>query len=248
MRRRLRLISVLLLVVTWGAAAANDAGIHHGLQVRLDLEDHSLEVVDRIQLSQAAERDAEGGIRFVLHAGLDPEFTGRGWRLERMDEESPASFLGINATSDSGNEELPLEVWRLVPEEEATSEPVVLRYGGRIHHDLATSGEEYQRSFSETPGIIDERGRLPRRRQLLGTDLWRRADDLRVGGQRSVRAVGCGEPGPQDASRDCAEDGSRTTAWRLDHPTEEVYLVAGPWVEYSDRGGRGRDSGVSPRG
>ena len=34
-----------------------------------------------------------------------------------------------------------------------------------------------------------------------------------------------------------AEDGSRTTTWQLEHPTEEVYLVAGPWIEYADTAG-----------
>ncbi len=32
-------------------------------------------------------------------------------------------------------------------------------------------------------------------------------------------------------------DGERITGWRADRPTEEVYLVAGPWHEYSDRAG-----------
>ena len=235
MRPRLRLIFVLLLATTWGAAAADHTGINHGLQVRLDLEGQSLEVVDSIRSLGVRGADADGGLRFVLHAGLDPEVESPGWRLERMAEESPASFLGINATSDSVAEELPLEVWRLVPEDGA-SEPVVLRYGGRIHHDLATSGEEYQRSFSETPGIIDERGVF-----LAGASYWiptfgnsLMTFDLEVAGLAppwDVVSQG------RRTRHELAEDGSRITAWRLDHPTEEVYLVAGPWVEYSDRAG-----------
>ena len=235
MRPRLRLICVLLLAVPWGAAAAGDAGVHHGLQVRLLLEDHSIEVVDSVRLPDTMERDSEGGIRFVLHADLDPEVSGHGWRLERMDEESPASFLGINATSSSGDQELALEVWRLLPEE-GVSEPVVLRYGGRIHHELATSGEEYQRSFSETPGIIDERGVF-----LAGASYWVPTFDeglmtfeLEVNGLSPPWDVV--SQGRRTAHRSQV-DGSRTTVWQLDQPTEEVYLVAGPWVEYSDHVG-----------
>ena len=110
MRSRLMPIFVLLLATTWGAAAADHTGINHGLQVRLDLEGQSLEVVDSIRSLGVRGADADGGLRFVLRAGLDPEVESPGWRLERMAEESPASFLGINATSDSVAEELPLEV------------------------------------------------------------------------------------------------------------------------------------------
>jgi hypothetical protein len=107
-----------------------------------------------------------------------------------------AGFFGLNATTETVDADVPLEGWRLVPPE-APAAAVTLRYGGEIHHELATSGEEYQRSFSETPGIIDSRG------VFLSS----------------------------------AEDGTRTTGWRLEHPTEEIYLVAGPWHEYSDRAG-----------
>jgi hypothetical protein len=34
------------------------------------------------------------------------------------------------------------------------------------------------------------------------------------------------------------EAGLRVTAWQLDHPTEEIYLVAGPWHEYARSAGK----------
>ncbi len=135
-----------------------------------------------IRLSGLAPDAEDRGFRFVLHAGLEPEVVGRDWRLYRLEEESPAAFLGINATSETAGRELPLEVWRLVPDEFA-AESVVLRYGGEINHPLATSGEEYQRSFSETPGSDRRTGGVPGRRELLGPHLRRPADDLRARGR-----------------------------------------------------------------
>jgi len=233
-----RLTPVLFLVWTVAAMASadNHAPIHHGLQVVLRPAAHTIRVVDAMRLSGELKPDGDGAYRFVLHAGLAPEVTSPGWRLERLEEESPASFLGINATSETVREELPLEVWRLVGEDDAP-QPVVLRYGGPIHHELATGGDEYQRSFSETPGIIDERGVF-----LAGTSYWvpTFGDDLVT---FELEASGLEPPwdvvsqGERTGHR-IESDGTRTTTWRLDHATEEVYLVAGPWHEYSDRAGQ----------
>ena len=155
MRLHPRLISIALLAGT-AAVAAAEGPIHHDLEVRLDPTGHRIDVVDQLRPADLPADPEGAGYRFVLHAGLDPEVTSPGWRLERLEEESAAGFLGINATSENAGGVLPLEVWRLVPGE-SPADFVGVRYGGVIHHELATSGEEYQRSFSETPGLIDER-------------------------------------------------------------------------------------------
>ena len=42
--------------------------------------------VDRIEIGSAVERDADGGVRLVLHAGLAPTVTTPGWHLEPVEE------------------------------------------------------------------------------------------------------------------------------------------------------------------
>ena len=215
-------------------AAVGDAPVHHGLAVTLDPAEHRIEVVDVLRLSGLTPDADDGGFRFVLHAGFEPEVVGQDWRLYRIQEESPAAFLGINATSATTGDELPLEVWRLVPDEGAL-EPVTLRYGGTMNHELATSGEEYQRSFSETPGLIDERGVF-----LAGASYWVPTfGDQLMNFELEVRGL----IPPWDVVsqgrrvRHEVADGERITGWRSDDPTEEIYLVAGPWHEYADNAG-----------
>jgi hypothetical protein len=225
-----------LLVLFVACAGDLDASnVHHNLSVTLDPAQQRIDVVDTVRFSDAVVPDAGGGYRFLLHGGLAPEVTSPGWRLEDVDEQLTGEFLGLNATTETVGEGVPLQGWRLVPADEA-SQPVSLRYGGIIHHELATSGEEYQRSFSETAGIIDERGVF-----LAGTSFWVPifgdgliTFELEVKGL--VRPWDVVSQG-QRYRHDITADGLRTVGWRLQHPTEEVYLVAGPWVEYSDRAG-----------
>jgi GNAT superfamily N-acetyltransferase len=209
--------------------------LHHTLNVVLDPEQHRIEVIDEIRLGSAIQADTGGGYRLLLHGGLAPEVVTEGWRLERVEGPPTADFFGLNATTETLVDAVPLQGWRLVPPE-AQAGAVTLRYGGEIHHELATSGEEYQRSFSETPGIIDTRGVF-----LSGTTFWVPAfgDEL-VSFSLEVSGLTTAWDVVSQGRRlrhEDSEDGTRTTRWRLEHPTEEIYLVAGPWHEYSDSAG-----------
>ena len=231
---RLRMLSLALLLASPAAAAAGPA-THHDIQARLDPGSGTIEVVDRVTLARDLTPDEAGGYRFLLHAGMAPEVEGAGWSLERVAEVVDAAFVGINASSETAGAEVPLEGWRLLAGDGA-GQPVVLRYRGVIRHELSTSGEEYQRSFSETPGSIGPDGVF-----LAGTSYWLPAFgeqlvtfSLEVGGLTppwDVVSQG------RRTRHELAADGTRTTAWRLEQPTEEVYLVAGPWHEYAEQAG-----------
>jgi hypothetical protein len=232
---RLALLPLLVLLVIAGTGSAADT-VHHVLDLRLDPAAHSIEVVDTLGFESAVAPDGEGGYRFVLHAGLEPRVLTPGWRLEPVDGPVASDFFGINATTDTVSETVPLEGYRLVPEDGA-ARPVKIAYGGVIHHPLATAGEEYQRSFSETPGIIDEQGVF-----LAGASFWVPT----FGGNPllSFSLVVRGLTVPWDAvsqgrrtRHEIDDSGSRITAWALEHPTEEIYLVAGPWFEFGRRAG-----------
>jgi len=223
---------VFLCVASTSVAAGT---VHHDLEVRIEPGQSSLQVVDRVSFVDAVAIDENGAYRFVLHAGLEPRVANLGWRLQPQDGPVEAGFLGINATTDTVSENVPLEAFLLLPEGESPG-PVELVYGGVIHHQLATQGEEYQRSFSETPGIIDPKGVF-----LAGASFWvptfgdaLMTFDLEVGGLTppwDVVSQG------RRTRHGVDGEGHRSTSWSLGHPTEEVYLIAGPWHEYSREAG-----------
>ncbi len=227
----LAMVAICSMAATWAAAGT----VHHDLEVRIEPGKNSLQVADRVSISDAVNPDENGAYRFVLHAGLEPTVVTPGWRLEPQEGPVTAGFLGINATTDTVSENVPLEAFLLVPEGDVAG-PVELLYGGVIHHELATQGEEYQRSFSETPGIIDERGVF-----LAGASFWvptfgdgLMTFDLEVGGLTPPWGV---VSQGRRTLNEIDNEGFRSTTWSLVHPTEEVYLIAGPWHEYSREAG-----------
>ena len=227
----LAMVAICSVAATWAAAGT----VHHDLEVRIEPGKNSLQVANRVSISDAVSPDENGAYRFVLHAGLEPRVVTPGWRLEPQEGPVTAGFLGINATTDTVSENVPLEAFLLVPEGDVAG-PVELLYGGVIHHELATQGEEYQRSFSETPGIIDERGVF-----LAGASFWvptfgdgLMTFDLEVGGLTPPWGV---VSQGRRTLNEIDNEGFRSTTWSLAHPTEEVYLIAGPWYEYSREAG-----------
>jgi aminopeptidase N len=231
-------------LLVWGAlllvgSVANGeppAVVHHILSVELNPGERRLDVVDAMRLGDRVRPDATGGYRFVLHAGLAPEVLTSGWRLERVEGRVESDFFGLNATTETIERGAPLEGWRLIPVGEGAGLEIRLRYSGVIHHELATSGEEYQRSFSETAGIIDDRGVF-----LAGASFWIPTfGDGLVTFELEVRQLDLGWEAVSQGRRilhETGRDGLKSVSWHLDLPTEEVYLVAGPWHSWADRAG-----------
>jgi hypothetical protein len=194
------------------------------LVVTLDPPAHALQVRDTLDLEQARP-ESDGSYRFELHAELEPHTTTPGWRLERVGPSSGGLDEGTVTRVQ----------WSVQPSPGAPLS-VELQYGGRIHHPLATQGEEYQRSFQETPGIIADEGVY-----LAGSSFWVPTfADTMITFDLEVRE--------QQPPWDVVSQGHRTgheltdtglaTTWTCAHPTEEIFLVAGRWHEFADTTGR----------
>ncbi len=231
MRFSLKLIFVnltALLCLTGGVSAAP---IHHDLKVKLDPAAHHMSVRDTMTGLADLERDSDGALRFLLHAGLNPVLDSKDCRLEALTGDTPSNFLGINATTENLPEGLKVKAYRLIPEGKMP-ESISLHFGGEIYHPLAMQGEEYQRAFSETPGIISEKGVF-----LSGTSFWvpTFAEDL-VSFALEVEELPLPWEIISQGKRSLHEDGEagRLIKWEANFPTEEIYLVGGPLSEYRD--------------
>ena len=77
-RAFLTAVAILGAASNWAVAGT----VHHDLEVRLEPDLKSLQVVDRVSFVDAVAIDGTGAYRFVLHAGLEPRVVTPGWRLQ----------------------------------------------------------------------------------------------------------------------------------------------------------------------
>jgi hypothetical protein len=213
-----RFLAATVCVLAVSAAAAASDGVRHDIEVELHPADHRLSVTDRLQLPGAWIEDPEAELRFSLHAGLAPS-ASEGWEV------APAR---AEAASDA---EVPIESW-ILRRARQDAKPPVLRYGGEIFHPIETLERDYQRGFSESPGLIEERGVF-----LAGSSAWVPDFELPIAGfTLRVRSLPEGWSAVSQGARSLEELdlGDTIVRWSFPHPAEEIYLVAGPWHEYRE--------------
>jgi len=168
---------------------------HHEVEVELSPESGRLAVVDRIT-------GIGDSVELKLHHGLAPSVATRGWRLEWLRTEE---------------QQVRVDTWRLYTTRKRPRWPVDLRYGGPIEHPIQTAGEEYQRSFSETPGTIGEEGVY-----LAPSTVW-----LPDFGEPSTYRIAPKLPEGWSA---VVSGNPSAAGWESPAPTEEAVLVAGRWT------------------
>lgn len=190
---------VLLFAAGWTAAAA----VHHQLRVTLEPGSNSLRVEDRIRLPEDSGRHL-----FVLHRDMSPELAG---------ENGSLTSLGGSGI---------LQRYLLIA---GAGEEVVLRYGGRIRHDMQEVAESVGRSHRRSAGSISEQGVF-----LDGVSAWhpRFADhlqtfELTVLLPKNWLAVSQGSgPNRSETRR------GGLVEWVEKQPQDDIYLIAAPFSFY----------------
>jgi hypothetical protein len=221
-RTRHVLVPAVLILVSVGAAAAADQ-IRHDLTIELDPVTHMVEVVDRVTLPGGGDA---GEIEFLLNGAFTILESTSG--LERLPAGDIEGFFSINASPDlvSG---LELERYRL--EERPAGDVLTISYAGVIDFGLSDQKEEYTRGFRETGGIVSEEGVY-----LAGNGFWYPffndelisfSLDASVPEGWHLISQGNG------TSRD--EDGR--AVWDSGGGVDEIFLVGGPLLLYSDSAG-----------
>ncbi len=215
------LIALLPLSSTWAAdlPVAPAALVHHDLKVYLNPGKHLLEVEDAITLPQEQVASMGGRTTFILHEGLHPSSPTPGVKIVPDKKGMPGEevkTVTYTVTLPPGGHHL------------------VLRYIGEIHHPLESAGEEYARGFKETPGIISPDGIY-----LAGSSVWYSwfNDDL-VTFNIDVQLSGPWEAISQGKrTRHEQKDGTVHIRWESPEPQDEIYLIIGPFTEYSRSAG-----------
>jgi len=193
------------------------AELHHDLQVSLELETNSIEVIDTLTLPEGHA----GPLTFQLHPAMQIEVLSEHATLVEL---TPSAQRQSNRVAQSHT--IIPRVYRASLAKGEHS--FTIRYRGSIAHPLQSYGEEYARSFQQTRGMVAQQGVF-----LSGASLWYpQVDgelinfDLRVQLPKTWKTISQGESVE-------TEKGSSEEHWRARTPQEEIYLIAGPFAAYS---------------
>ncbi len=212
MKGLLRFICFLCSLVPSAISASELA--HHELKVSLTPSENRLTAVDTITLPA----DSPPEVQFTLHAGLNPV--------------SPTPLVRIeNQGQVQGG--VPLESYKIVLP--AGLRSFVVRYEGVVYHPVSQTGKEQARGFEETPGVVSNEGVF-----LSKTSLWYpnlgpdpTTFDLEVKLPAAWEAISQGERIIHDHG-----DNMTMVRWKSPEPQEELFLIAGKFIEYSKPAGR----------
>ncbi|MCU0723653.1 MAG: peptidase M28, partial [Planctomycetes bacterium] len=229
----MREIAILALLALFALPAfAGEARFRHDLAVALDPAAHAIEVVDAVTRPAG---DARSPLRFFLHAGLEVSSATPGVTVEAAAGEPAAADFGAAPEDFPAKAGVPRRVW-VVRFAQGTPPPATfaLKYKGAIHHPIRELAAEYARGFSETPGLVEERGAF-----LCGATWWTPWFDDRL----FTFSLTVSLPETWDAvsqgtrTRHETAGGRRWTRWDCKEPMEEVYLCAAAFTGYAKSAG-----------
>jgi len=228
---RVLLCGALLCIGSVARAASQSPVIEHTLRVRLDPAAHRLEVHDRLQIPAVL---VDQKFSFELNADLEVRSLSPRLRLAIVQRRVRPDAVAMHREDPSSDDPVRVTVYRVLGARERRDLTLDLAYAGSIDYPIQDQGQAYARGFSETPGIIEDRGVY-----LAGSTYWvpavpaallryRLRTDLPAGwksvseGTRSRAAV----TGTHAAPNRVREE------WDAATPTEQVHLVAARFSEY----------------
>ena len=219
---------VALFVVLMATGALAGSHVHHKITATIDPARHTIQAVDHITIPASV---AKMKMSFLLNAALRVESRTPGVTITLDQTDVKAEDFGMDREDFHLSKEFTLAKYAVViPASTAGDMVIEVAYNGVIDNPILQLGEEYARGFSQTPGIIGEKGAY-----LAGSTYWvpwfnkefitfeltttmAEPWDVVSQGKRTLHEL---------------KDGQRTTQWDSPEPMEEVYLIAAPFKEYS---------------
>ena len=212
---------LLALLVSVGHA---DSVVDYEFALEIAPETSDLYATARINLPPEL---AGQTVEFLLTDAV--QITSSEPAVERIPAEGVEGFVGINGSSVSLTETGHVARYRLqVPE---AGEPFELRYEGNINFALGDEKEQYTRGFRSTSGIISEEGIY-----LAGSSLWYPYFSNELVSFRLTTNVPEGWHVISQGNGN-SWDGQGTARWDSGGLVDEIYLVGGPLIRYSEPAG-----------
>ncbi len=225
-------IHVVFLLIVLASLIYGDGKTHHKISVTINPEKHTLGAVDQITLtSEQVKKD----ITFSLNNNLKVTSATPGVIIKLLKRDAKTEDVGIDREEYDSTIGLKENTYVVTfKNKKKIDTTFVLKLSGVINYAITQAGEEYARGFSQTPGVIDEKGVY-----LAGSTTWLpKFDDELISFELSVtvpdqwNVVSQGKRTLNEVKK-----GFRTVIWDSPEPTEEIYLIAAKFTEYSRSAG-----------
>ncbi len=217
---------ILFLFIALIANAQNvKAPFHHKIDAKISPTTSMLEVTDIITIN---ESELKNGLEFKLHHALKVD-KNEFIKLEK--ENVSGEDIGMDKDDVGSDEKLSLNLYKVnIPKNHTGNLELTLKYSGKIAAPVKQSDENYARGFSESSGIIWEKGVY-----LAGSTYWvpyfnegMVTFNLTTTAPKDWRVVTIGKRTDNEIKGDVHID-----TWDSPTPQEEVFLIAAAFHEYT---------------
>ena len=194
--------------------------IHHNIEVEVNIQSNTIDVVDNMKLPQDLVNNSEEVI-FYLNNNLKLKSLDKQFEIVKFDTEDVDSSRAFALSKYSIK----------FPVTDAEFVIIPIQYKGIIKHEIVEGAAEYARGFSETSGIVFEKGVY-----LAGSTYWvpnfedseMSTFELTVKIDKDWNVVSQGERVINELV-----DDKMTIKYVSPQPMDEIYLIAAKWTEYS---------------
>ncbi|NOZ33686.1 MAG: M20/M25/M40 family metallo-hydrolase [Chlorobi bacterium] len=211
------IITILLLISILTFSQKNNI-VNHKLFAKINPETSEIEVTDSISITG----DFTG--EFLLNSDLLPFSNSKNIKLKKIQDNIKAGDIGM----DRDNEEAGIKLTKY--KISGKNKNFVISYKGKIASEIEQSKENYQRGFSQSAGIICNKGIY-----LAGSTYWIPVFDNTL----ITFSLTCELPenwknvSQGKRIKELTKEHRHFDTWVCTKPQEEVFLIAAKFTEYS---------------
>ena len=219
-----RTLTIVLISVI--SVFAQTANIHHKLKVKISPATSQLTVIDSLTIDSKILKD---NLTFKLNAALKLIPQSKNAKVKIYSREITGNDVGMDRDDAGSENNLNLKEYVLIGYEKDKPLKLHLEYSGKIKSPIKQSEENYQRGFSESPGIIDSIGIY-----LAGSTYWLPyfEGELLSFNLTTELPEGWKTVSQGKRTEEKIKNGIHTDTWNSPTPQEEAFLIAAKFTEY----------------
>ncbi len=198
----------------------NETIVNHNIRVEIQPETSTIIATDTIEIFGEYKKE------FLLNSSLLAVSKTKGVSFEKIADNVSAYDIGMDRDEENETEKISISKWKI----NGNSNKFVVFYMGKITSEIEQSTENYQRGFSQSAGIICDKGTY-----LAGSTYWTPTFENKLITFKLTSVLPKNWKNVTIGERlKIAEIADKNTdTWLCDKPQEEIFLIAANFTEYS---------------